>query len=206
MNSADVVIIGAGMAGCISAKLLSARGLKVILVDKLERSPPVFRAEKLEKDQIDLLYKFNLLDQRRPLAEPLGVNVNYKKGKVTKDHSVVQYGIRYHDTVNQLRLEVSKYVDFRVAKVQSIVEGNQNNQSQIVNLTDAEPLNAPLVIVASGYRSSLLKKRGVEYAQDRDLASLSYGFDIERSDKSIFNSNAYGYFLKGGKRKCPLNR
>ncbi len=72
MNSADVVVIGAGMAGCISAKLLSDQGLKVVLVDKFEKSPPVFRAEKIEKDQIDLLDKFNLLSQRRPLAEPLG--------------------------------------------------------------------------------------------------------------------------------------
>ncbi|BDS06480.1 monooxygenase FAD-binding protein [Oceaniferula spumae] len=201
MKSADVVIIGAGMAGCISAKLLSAQGLKVVLVDKYEQSPPVFRAEKLEKDQIDLLQKFDLLSQRRPLAEPLGVNVNYSEGRITEDHDVEQYGIRYHDTVNQFRLEVSKFVEYRVAKVESIDEDPQNGQSQIIKLADAESLNAPLVIVASGYRSSLLKKRGVEYREDKGLASLSYGFDIERTDKSAFDSNAYGYFLKPAKNE-----
>ncbi|WP_309489490.1 FAD-dependent oxidoreductase [Oceaniferula flava] len=199
MKSADVVIIGAGMAGCISAKLLAAQGLQVILVDRFKQSPPVFRAEKLEKDQIDLLAKFDLLSQRRPLADPLGVNVNYNDGRITEHHDVEQYGIRYHDTINQLRQEVSKLVEYRVAKVESIVEDPEHPQSQIIHLADAEPLHAPLVIVASGYRSGLLKKRGVQYREDKDLASISYGFDIERPDQSPFDSNAYGYFLKPDK-------
>ena len=66
----QVVVVGAGMSGLCTAWVLHQQGVEVAVIDRTRECPPVFRAEKLEPNQAELLRQFGLLDARRPLAEP----------------------------------------------------------------------------------------------------------------------------------------
>ena len=69
-GSPDVVIVGAGMAGVVSARLLARQGLSVVLVDPLPRCAPCFKAEKVEPDQRELLEETSRARQVAPVADP----------------------------------------------------------------------------------------------------------------------------------------
>ena len=71
MISADVIVVGAGLAGTCAAQTLGSRGFSVILVDPQSHCPALFRAEKLEPDQVQLLRKLGLFNHVLPHARPI---------------------------------------------------------------------------------------------------------------------------------------
>ena len=50
--SAEIIIVGAGVAGAALAAVLGQQGRRVILVDPHAVCPPQFRAEKIEREQV----------------------------------------------------------------------------------------------------------------------------------------------------------
>ncbi len=56
-RDADVVIVGAGLAGTTAATLLAKSGFSVLLIDRHLEYPACFKAEKVEADQAELLRK-----------------------------------------------------------------------------------------------------------------------------------------------------
>src|SRR5579864_9020151 len=53
--SAEIIIVGAGVAGAALAAVLGAQGRRVILVDPRSSCPQVFKAEKLDHEQVQQL-------------------------------------------------------------------------------------------------------------------------------------------------------
>src|SRR5436190_9596499 len=96
----DVVIIGAGMAGTAAAILLGRAGTRVALIDPQPNFPSLFRAEKIEPDQAELLRKFDLLDCLRPWRGDIGRVLIARGDRVTEILEIEQYGIFYYDMVN----------------------------------------------------------------------------------------------------------
>lgn len=47
---ADVVIVGAGLAGASAAAVLARKGVRVMLIDSRHTYPTCFKAEKIEPD------------------------------------------------------------------------------------------------------------------------------------------------------------
>lgn len=62
-TDADVVIVGAGLAGASAATVLARKGVRVMLIDSRQTYPACFKAEKIEPDQAELFRKFGLIDR-----------------------------------------------------------------------------------------------------------------------------------------------
>jgi 2-polyprenyl-6-methoxyphenol hydroxylase-like FAD-dependent oxidoreductase len=190
MIQRDVVIVGAGLAGSTAAVLLARQGLKVTVVDPRKEFPRLFRAEKIELDQADLLRKFELLDAVKPRARMIREIVLAKAGRICHRQSVEQYGISYQDIVNQVRNQIPQEVEFRIGRVQSI--SADPVQPKVV-LADGEEYRARVVLVCCGVGGNLQAQLGVEKDMVADELSMAFGFVIARTDGSGFPFDAVTY-------------
>ena len=89
----DVAIIGAGFSGLNLAHALSSTGYSVSIVDRRRTYPDIFRAEKIEEDQADIMRELGTLQYRLPLTDPIGILSNARNGIVTDCNAGEQYGI-----------------------------------------------------------------------------------------------------------------
>src|SRR3954467_14933233 len=99
----DVLIVGAGMAGVTAAIVLGRAGIRVTLLDPQPTFPSLFRAEKIEPDQAELLRKFDLLDCLKPWRGDIGRVLIARGDRIAEILEIEQYGIFYYDMVNELR-------------------------------------------------------------------------------------------------------
>jgi 2-polyprenyl-6-methoxyphenol hydroxylase-like FAD-dependent oxidoreductase len=167
--SAEIIVVGAGLAGAIAAAVLGQQGRRVILVDAWPSCPPLFRAEKLEPDQVQILRKLGLLQPLLPHARRVRhVRVGYN-GRLFKIEPIEQYGIHYTDMVNVLRL-------------------------QRVRLAGGEELTSRLVVLACGGSSGLPASLGFHKEILRREQSVSLGFSIARPDGLPFPFDATTYY------------
>src|SRR5262245_15072638 len=143
MISADVIVVGAGLAGTCAAETLGRRGLSVIVVDPQSRCPSLFRAETLEPDQVQILRKLglftHLLPQARRIRE-IGVGYN---GRFFETVPIEQYGIGYGDMVNVLRSH-NQSAEHRLGHVEHIAN---SEELQHVRLKSGETLTSRLVVL-----------------------------------------------------------
>ena len=190
MIQRDVVIVGAGLAGSTAAVLLARQGIKVTVVDPRKEFPRLFRAEKIEPDQADLLHKFGLLDAVKPRARMIREVVLAKGGRIRHRQKIEQFGISYQDIVNQVRNQIPQEVEFRIGRIQSI--SADPLQPKVV-LADGEEYAARVVLVCCGVNGNLQAKLGVEKDMVADELSMAFGFVIARTDGSGFPFDAVTY-------------
>ena len=190
-NEAEIIIIGAGLAGSTAATVLGAKGLRVILLDSRDPYPVCFKAEKIEEDQAQLFRKFGLLDALAPATGRIRTVLNAQRGKVLYAQPIEQYGIRYHDMVNLIRRRLPKSVDFRLGQVKNIVTGPQ---LQRVAINGGVELTSRLVVVASGTSAQLCARLGIRRTMIRPRHSFAFGFDIERLDGERFHFDSVTYY------------
>jgi 2-polyprenyl-6-methoxyphenol hydroxylase-like FAD-dependent oxidoreductase len=189
MISADVIVVGAGLAGCCAAETLGRRGFSVILVDPQADCPPLFRAEKLEPDQVQLLRKLGLFERLLPLARRIrAIGVGYN-GRLFESMPIEQYGICYRDLVNALRTRCPA-VERKLGRVERIAN---SAQLQYVVLQDGQELTARLVLLSCGTSSELQARVGLRKEMIRKEQSLSFGFCIARPDGAPFPFDAVTY-------------
>lgn len=186
----DVLIVGAGLAGATAAVLLARRGLKVTVIDPRKEFPPLFRAEKIEPDQAELLRKFELLDAVRPRTRIISEIVRAQGGRIRHRHAVEQFGISYQDIVNQVRNQIPEEVEFKVGRVQSI---SAESSSPVVVLADGTHYEGRIVLVCSGVGSNLLAQLGIEKDMVADELSMAFGFVVGRTDGGAFPFDAVTY-------------
>ena len=178
----DIVVVGGGFAGLCASWLLSRSGHEVTAVERSSTCRPCFKAEKLEPYQSRLMREFGLLGERRPVGPPLEEIEMRRGGRRGTQHVGEQYGIRYHDTVNQLRRTVAGHVRIRTALVEEVTTGPD---VQVVRMRDGSTLRARLVILAAG-GSGLVERLGMRRKFVPRLRTLSLGFDVERADGTSF--------------------
>jgi 2-polyprenyl-6-methoxyphenol hydroxylase-like FAD-dependent oxidoreductase len=193
-GSPDVVIVGAGMAGAVSARLLARQGLSVVLVDPLPRCAPCFKAEKIEPDQRELLEKFGLMECLVPLSGKIREVLEAKDGRMLKRLELQQNGIRYHDMVNALRDQLPAEVDFRLGRVHDVAASADR---QRVLLADGSELETRLVVLASGTASQLASRVGPPRQSIQSEQSVSFGFDVARCDGRAFPFDSVTYYPDG---------
>ncbi|MDX2192454.1 MAG: NAD(P)/FAD-dependent oxidoreductase [Gemmatimonadales bacterium] len=195
---ADVAVIGAGLAGTCVATILARRGHAVTLVEPREHYPDCFKAEKLEADQVALLRKHGLLDAMLPRAAHIR-DIHVAWGGAT--HDVVrqeQYGIAYHDMVNQARMTFPAGLDWRRTTANALTV---SDDVQAVGCKDGSTVRARLVVVASGMAMGRLHEQlGVRKRMVSDHHSYHFGFTVEREDGGPWGFDALTYHARDTRR------
>lgn len=193
----DITIVGAGLSGSLIANIMGHRGFSVMLLDRRHSMPQIFRAEKIEPNQSDLLRSLGMLDLRRPLAPPIGEILSYRDGKTKKVDTGEQYGIRYHDTVNEIRRSAEKMCDFQVATVCNITSRDDGSWNEVV-LDTGECIRSKFVILSFGYRTKLHRKLNFVVKENKALSSLSFGFDMKLKNPEFFSYRGYNNHIEEG--------
>ncbi len=171
-HDGEVLVIGAGFTGAITAILLHRAGVPVRLFDATAAYPNAFRAEKLEADQSRLLAACGLLDVVVTPGSRIR-KVESLRGSVwrTREHDG-HHGIRYGDTVNRLRGEATARVGLDQRRVVG-VDGDE--RCCRVRLADGRVVVGRLAVLASG-SATLLRRAGVD-STTATMTSLTFGFD-----------------------------
>ena len=153
------MIAGAGLAGSVAAHVLCRQGLRVALVDSRPDYPACFKAEKIEAHQAQMFREFGLMDMLLPHTGRISEVLEAQGGRVLQVLRLEQYGIYYHDMVNEIRRRLPSEVDFRVARVQDVT---CSDDLQEVKLADGSVIAARLVVMACGTGGSLSGRLGIE--------------------------------------------
>ncbi|MCH1569810.1 MAG: FAD-dependent monooxygenase [Longimicrobiales bacterium] len=188
----DVVIIGAGFAGTCLSHALADIGMKVLLIDRRFDYPNLFRAEKIEADQAEILRQFGLLEFRAPCDPPIGPVRSYDaiSALETSFDTVEQYGIEYGATVNRLIAELPSSVQ----QLQGKVAGFHGSPIRGVVMDDGSVRRGDLIVLATGGSDRLVEAAGINRRVITSLRSLSFGFDIEAIDGQ-FDFAGFNYNL-----------
>jgi 2-polyprenyl-6-methoxyphenol hydroxylase-like FAD-dependent oxidoreductase len=191
MEPLDVVVVGAGLAGVATAAVLGRRGRRVAIVDPRAECPPVFKAEKIEPDQADLLRRLSLLDGVLPHVQPIPSVTEAHWGLRLRTRSLEQYGTLYQNLVNAVRRQIPASVCTETAKAVAV---DTTDDLQTVRLGTGRELTARLVVVATGTVGRLQQSLGFERHLVRANHSLCSGFDIERDDGKPFEFDSLTYW------------
>ena len=189
--SADVIVVGAGMAGVTAASVLGQQGYQVILVDRRMSCAPLFRCEKLEPEQSQLLRKFGLLKHLLPHAAHIREVRGGYDGRCYKIFPFEQFSMYYMDMVNVLRAHTPVEVEQKIGEVEHISNGDD---LQRVRLKSGEELTARLVVLASGVSGELQRSLGLSKDMIQKDQSIGFGFSIARLDGQPFSFDATTYY------------
>lgn len=199
MSRSDVIVVGAGFAGCCAAHVLAERGYSVTLIDRVAQFPDIFRAEKIEPEQAALLDKFGLLEWREPAAGTLGTILNYRNGELQPFDASGQYAMHYSATVNRFR----QALEGRATLIIDPVTELRASATETEVLTASGVCHtARFVVVACGGIEGLLTPLGITRRYQPSLVSLSFAFCLERSDEAPFPHAGFNYFPGGADGEC----
>jgi 2-polyprenyl-6-methoxyphenol hydroxylase-like FAD-dependent oxidoreductase len=191
MREFDVGIVGAGLAGSISATILARAGHRVAIIDPNETYPDEFRCEKLDFDQIGILRKAGIGDAVLAVATPDRSVWVSRLGHVVEKRASDQLGIDYGTLVNTLRAEFPAGVTFVRGKVTAVAN---SDDKQVVTLASGESISVRLVVMASGLSNSLRQSLGMARNDLSLCHSISFGFDVERASGDAFPFRALTHF------------
>lgn len=183
----EVIVVGAGLAGTTAALLLGAQARRVMLVDVRQSCPPVFKAEKIEPEQVQLLEKFGLLQPLLPRAGRIQEIRSYYNGRHFRTAAAKQYGLSYSDIVNPLRGCLNGAVQFKLGRVTSV---ENSSDLQFVTLDNGERLVTRLVVLACGLNGELLADLGLERVMICKNHSEAVAFTLAKPNGTLFDFDA----------------
>ena len=183
LKHAEIVVVGAGVAGAAVACLLGRAGYDVVLADLHAEVRPDFRVEKLGADQIEMLERLGLLEGVTELATPFWSVVNVHRGHLIDRTDRLHYGISYSDLVVALRRQMPDTVRFLISRIADIQTGDTH---QRVVLGDGRTIDARLIVLATGLGSAIRSKLGITRRVLHEHHSTTFGFTIEPSGSSRF--------------------
>lgn len=189
--SNEIIIVGAGAAGVTAAAVLGQAGYRVLLVDANRTCPPVFKAEKIEGAQLQLLRQFGLVEQLLPFCARISeVHAAYD-GRIFKTTANEQLGLSYASFVDTVRDRLPANVRFRVARVTAV---HPSPYTPSVELEGGEHLAARLVVFACGGNLPLLGGLGLKRSVLQKEQSIALGFNIVPQAARSFPFQAVTYY------------
>lgn len=193
MRSADIAIVGGGLAGSTAAAMLGRAGFNVILIDPHTSYPPDFRCEKLDGPQIRILDKTGLTEAVLRAATPDRQSWVARLGHVLEKRPGDQNGIFYDTLVNTIRAEIPKAAVFIHAKATDITPSADR---QTITLSTGEEISARLVVLANGLNIGLRQKLGITREVVSASHSISIGFDVRPVGRPNFDFPALTYYFE----------
>ena len=195
VHAADVVVVGAGLSGSVTAVTLGRAGYRVALVDRHAVFPPQFRVEKCGGEQAEAFQRLGLLDAIAAEATPFDTVLNVRRGKIVDRTRAPYYAFRYNDLVRVIRDQLPATVTFLVDEVVDVVTGPER---QRVILAGADAIDARLAVVATGLEEASWEKLGITRRITFPKHTLSFGFDLAPAPGSLFQFQALTFYGKGG--------
>lgn len=189
--SAEVIVVGAGLAGTSVAAVLGRQGQRVILVDARSTYPPAFKAEKIDQEQVILLRRLGLLEPLLPYCGRVRKILKAFDGRVFRTIAIEQYGISYPDMVNALRTHMPAGVECRLGRVEAIAN---STHVQRVKIAGGEEMTARLVVLASGASRDLLPRLGLQRRVLQRDQSVVFGFTIAAPESQDFDFDSVTYY------------
>jgi len=188
-RAADVVIIGAGLAGCVAASTLARSKIDVVLIDASPVVPPGLRAEKFGTEILDLFDRLDLGETVRAAATPISSVCIARFGRVMKRRPRLEYAFAYRELITALRAALPARIDVRFGRVVDIASGAD---LQRVTLNDGSVVEARLLIVATGPNAAIHRRVGIGVIDTQRDHSICIGFDLKRPpDTFPFESIVY---------------
>lgn len=189
--SADIIVAGAGAAGATIAAVLDRQGWRVLLLDERPVCPPVFKAEKVLHDEMDLLRDVELLEPLLSHSGRISELIDAYDGRIVRRNRVEQIGLAYSDLVNTLRANLPASIKARLGRVERITsEGGTST----VHLADGEQLTSRLVVVACGMCEPLLASLGLRRRVIQKEQCVVLGFNITPANSPAFSFDTITYF------------
>ena len=189
--SADIVIVGAGVAGTTAAAILSQQGWRVLLLEARSTCPPVFKAEKVERDELSLLQNFGLLEPLLSHSSFVSEAFAAYEGRIFRRVGMEHIGITYADLVNTLRTNLPAAVETRTGRVNRL---SRDGKTMRVHLAGGEELTARLVVVACGVTNSLLSSLGLRRRVIQKEQCIGLGFNLVAANSRPFPFQAVTYY------------
>jgi 2-polyprenyl-6-methoxyphenol hydroxylase-like FAD-dependent oxidoreductase len=193
-TDADVVIVGAGLAGASAAAVLARKGVRVMLIDSRQTYPACFKAEKIEPDQAQLLRKLGLMEGILPFATRINEVISARSGEVIRVLRLEQYGIFYQDIVSAVRGQIASTVTWKIGRVLDIVPGPAVSR---LTLIGGETIAARLIVLACGTGGNLHAGLGIRKNMICAGQSFAIGFNISRENGQPFSFDALTYYPDG---------
>ncbi|MDQ2953369.1 MAG: FAD-dependent monooxygenase [Pseudomonadota bacterium] len=192
MRSADVAIVGGGLAGSTAAAMLGRAGFNVILIDPHASYPSDFRCEKLDGPQVRILHKTGLTEAVLRAATPDRQSWVVRLGHVVEKRPGDQNGIFYDTLVNTIRAEIPNAAMFIHAKAADITPSADR---QTITLSTGEDISARLVVLANGLNIGLRQKLGITREVVSASHSIAIGFDVKPIGRPNFEFPALTYYF-----------
>lgn len=174
--AADVLIVGAGLAGTAAAAVLARQGFAVALLDTHAVYPAEFRAEKLGSPHMALLHRLGLGDTVLEAVTPMDDILVYRFGKPVSREARREYGFSYATLINALRDALPAGVQRVTGRVGAVDTGPER---QNVTLNDGRRIEARLLVVATGLGDAVRRAAGIRREEVQRAHSLSLGFCLD---------------------------
>lgn len=190
-QSADIVIVGGGLAGASAAVMLGRADLDVVMIDPYDPPRPDFRCEKLDPSQVRLLRRMGLAGLVLPAATHNRELWVARLGHLADKLAVDQYGILYQTLVCAVRRGIPPRVRCLRGTVATIA---LSDGEQSVSLADGEVITARLVVLANGLNRALRSSLGIDCQTISPSHSVTIGFDVVPAAGGHFAFDALTYY------------
>jgi 2-polyprenyl-6-methoxyphenol hydroxylase-like FAD-dependent oxidoreductase len=185
--TADVAIVGGGLAGSLAAAVLARAGHQVVLIDKRAVYPEEFRVEKIAGRQVDIFRRLGFIRELETVACAHNRVINIREGKVVDVSAGPTYGLPYADLVAMARRLMPVHSSFIVDQVTAV---RCSDDVQQLVLASGKRVTARLVVLATGMAGALGYNLGITRRILAERHSVSFGFTIARPDISPFKFEA----------------
>lgn len=103
---ADVVVVGAGLGGCLLTLSLHQQGFRVTIIDRHSTYPAEFRAEQIVGSQLDVLRRFGVLNGMVAGVPLISEAQAYTRGRLLAPVSTLYYGLSYQTMAQAVRNQI----------------------------------------------------------------------------------------------------
>ena len=195
VDSCDVAVVGAGLAGSCLAGALARAGTRVALIDaQAERGEARrdFRAEKFGAEQMALFEGLGFGQALAACTTRTDEVAVVRYGRLAYREAAREWGAHYPVLVGAARaaLPDGLLIPGRVADL------DLGPDRQALTLSDGRLIEARLVVLATGLGQALLAKAGITKRALSPRHSLAVGFDMA-APRAAFPFPAMTYFAEG---------